>query len=100
MIKLNSPVVPSSRPPINLSQLMSQDTLMLTSRTPGPTSTRTTRDGSDTKRPTPSRDISKVTSTSSPTPQDLSLIFPQEDQLIHSTTHSMPRASVLDTSEE
>merc|ERR1711967_155383 len=61
----------SSRPPINSSHLMSQDILMPTSRLHGTTSTKTTRDGSDMKRPTPSKGSSTETSTDSLLLQDL-----------------------------
>merc|ERR1711990_1230994 len=67
----NLPLELLSKLPINLSQTRSQHILMLTSRTPGTTSIKTTRDGLDTKRPTPSRDISMETLTSLPPLQDL-----------------------------
>ena len=61
---------------------------------------QTTRDGSDTRRPTPSRDSWTEPSTSSPVPQDPLVTSPPVAPPILSHTQPTPRRSQLVVSEE
>ena len=83
----NSPPELPLRPLISSNQPMSQPSSQRASSQHGTTLTRTTRDGSDTKRPTLSRDSSTVHWTSSRMPQAPSWTFPPEVPLTHSHTH-------------
>merc|ERR1719329_147635 len=78
---------PFLRPPISSSQVKSQDSLLSHSSPHGTTSTKTTRDGSDTRRLTPSKDSSTVPLTSSRTPQAPLWTCPQEELPTHFHTH-------------
>merc|ERR1712100_259733 len=83
---LSSPLVPFWRPLTSSSLLTFNHTLTPTSSPPGTTSIKTTRDGSDTRRPTLSRDTLMVTSTNSPTLQDLLVTCHPEVKSTHSHT--------------